>query len=76
MSIPVLHTPAGSHIGMAAVLLAEKLNVQIELRVLQPINLKEKIYKWGSGMFPQLQVGNEFIFTAQSILLYILRSSD
>lgn len=54
MIAPILHTPAGNHIGMAAILLAEKLSVEIELKILQPINLKEKIYKWGSGILPQL----------------------
>lgn len=34
MSIPILHTTAGNHVGLAAILLAEKLDVPIELRIL------------------------------------------
>jgi hypothetical protein len=34
MSIPILHTPAGNHVALATILLAEKLDVPIELRIL------------------------------------------
>lgn len=34
MIIPVLHTPAGNHVGLAAILLAERINVEIDTRIL------------------------------------------
>ncbi len=52
MTTPILHTPSGNHTGLAAILLAEKVGFEMDLRILQVVNLKEKIYKWGSGIFP------------------------
>lgn len=47
-----LHTNQGNIIAMNCLLIAEDINVEIAIKTLKPINLKEKIYKKSPSIFP------------------------
>jgi hypothetical protein len=42
---------------MNSLIIAEEFHIDLKLKILKPINLKEKQYKKNPAIFPQLQIG-------------------
>lgn len=50
--IPIIHTNAGNILTHNCFLLSEIFNIKIDMKIIKPINLKEKIYKKNPQIFP------------------------